>query len=98
ADKNPRRRAATLLNWAGDLDHTLRETLTLLDDPDEGVRNNLSRFMMHFSGQVKSRRLRHRMIDAFTRQLDFPGHGDRNKGLYNLLAIAQARPEDRSYI
>jgi hypothetical protein len=98
ADMNSRRRAATLLNWAGDLDHTLRESLTLLDDPDEGVRNNLSRFMMHFSAQVTSKRLRHRMIDAFARQLDFPGHGDRNKGLANLMAIAQARPDDRGYI
>jgi len=98
ADLNARRRAATLLNWAGDLDRTIRESLTLLDDPDEGVRNNLSRFMTHFSGQVKSKRLRHRMIDAFVQQLDRPGHGDRNKGIYNLLAIAQARPDDRGYI
>ncbi len=98
ADVNARRLAATLLNWAGDVDHTMRETLPLLDDPDDGVRNNLSRFMIHFSGQVKSRRLRHRMIDAFVQELDLPSHYDRNKGLYNLLAIAQAQPDERGYI
>ena len=27
-----------------------------------------------------------------------PSHGDRNKGLYNLLVIAQAWPEDRAHI
>lgn len=98
ADKNARREAATLLNWAGDPDRTMREALTLLDDPEDGVRNNLSRYMIHFSGQVTSKRLRHRMIDTFVRELDTPSHGDRNKGLYNLLAIAQARPDDHAYI
>ena len=98
ADREARRRAATLLNWAGDPDGTMKKTLPLLDDPDPGVRNNLSRYMTHFSGQVTSKRLRHRMIDAFVLQLDLPSHGDRNKGLYNLLSIAQARPDDRAYI
>lgn len=91
--------AATLLNWAGgDLEQTLRETLPLLDDPDEGVRNNLSRFMMEFVGMVKSKRLRHRLVGAFVHQIERPSHGDRNKGLYNLLFIAQAWPADRGFI
>lgn len=93
-----RMRAATLLNWAGSPERTLRETLPLLDDPDPGVRNNLSRYMIHFVGTVDSKRLRHRLIDSFVGQIEQPSHGDRNKGLYNLLEIANARPDDREFI
>jgi len=98
-DPNNRLRAATLLNWAGgDLEGTLRLALPLLNDPDEGVRNNLSRFMIQFVGRVKSKSLRHRLIGAFVQQIERPSHGDRNKGLYNLLGIAKAWPDDRGYI
>ena len=98
-DKEKRRQAANLLCWSGgDLERTLRLTLPLLDDPDEGVRNNLSRFMIQFVGSVKSARLRHRLIEAFVLQIQRPSHGDRNKGLYNLLGIANAWPDDRAFI
>ena len=94
-----RQAAATLLNWVGgDVEKTLRESQSLLDDPDDGVRNNVSRFMIQFVGEVKSKRVRHQLIDAFVRQIERPSHGDRNKGLYNLLAIAKASPADRDYI
>lgn len=93
-----RMRAATLLNWAGNPERTLRETIPLLDDPDPGVRNNLSRYMIHFVGTVDSKRLRHRLIESFVQQIEQPSHGDRNKGLYNLLEIANARPDDREFI
>jgi hypothetical protein len=98
-DPKQRQKAATLLNWAaGDLERTLRRALPLLDDPDQGVRNDLSRFMIHFVGLVQSKRLRHQMIAVFVDEIGRPSHGDRNKGLYNLLEIAHARPDDRGYI
>jgi hypothetical protein len=31
-------------------------------------------------------------------QIAWPSHGDRNKGIYNLLEIAKAWPADRGYI
>jgi hypothetical protein len=54
--------------------------------------------MIHFVGMVPSKRLRHQMIAAFVDEIVRPSHGDRNKGLYNLLEIAKARPDDRGYI
>jgi hypothetical protein len=100
-EKDPKNRqtAATLLNWiGGDLEETLRVSQSFLDDPDDGVRNNVSRFMIQFVGNVKSKRVRHHLIDAFVGQIERPSHGDRNKGLYNLLAIAKASPADRGYM
>ena len=98
-DAKRRQRAAELLNWSGgDMRRTLRRALALLDDPDGGVRNNLSRFMIQFVGTVKSKRLRHQLIDAFVDQVGRPSHGDRNKGLYNLFEIARTVPDDRDYI
>lgn len=100
-ERNPehRQQAANFLNWAGgDLEKLLRRTLPLLDDPDPGVRNNLSRFMIKFVGQVSSRRFQRRLIDAFILQIERPSHGDRNKGLYNLLEIAKAMPEGLAYL
>jgi len=98
-DPGQRQAAANLLNWSGgDLDTTLKATIPLLDDPDAGVRNNLSRFMIQFVGKVRSKRLRHRLIDAFIFQIQRPSHGDRNKGLYDLLAMANASQDDRAYI
>lgn len=98
-DPGHRQTAANLLNWSGgNLDATIREMIPLLDDPDAGVRNNLSRFMIQFVGRVDSQRLRHRLIDAFLFQIQRPNHGDRNKGLYNLLMMAKASPDDRTYI
>ena len=98
-DAGKRQSAANLLNWSGrDLDDTIREAIPLLDDPDAGVRNNLSRFMIQFVGKVRSKRLRRQLIDAFVFQIQRPGHGDRNKGLYDLLAMAKESPEDRWWI
>lgn len=98
-DPKNRRTAATLLNWSGgDIEETLGLTLPLLLDPDEGVRNNLSRFMIQFVSKVESKRLRRKLMTAFIDQIERPSHGDRNKGLYNLLGIAKARPTDRGFL
>ena len=94
-----RQQAANLLNWAGgDLEKLIRDSMPYLDDPDAGVRNNVSRFMIAFVERVKKKSLRHELIDSFVLQIRRPSHGDRNKGVYNLLEIAQAWPEDRGYI
>jgi len=99
SDPKKRQEAATLLNWAGgDPAKTLGQSLPFLNDPDEGVRNNVSRYMIQFVGEVKSKKVRHQLIDAFVDQLARPSHGDRNKGIYNLLGIANAWPSDRGYI
>ncbi len=100
-DKDPKNRqvAANLLNWVGgDAEATLREALPMLDDPDAGVRNNLSRYMTNFVAKVKTKSLRHQLIDAFVEEIQRPSHGDRNKGLFDLLAIAKAWPADKAYI
>ena len=54
--------------------------------------------MIQFVGEVKSKKVRHQLIDAFVDQLARPSHGDRNKGIYNLLGIANAWPSDRGNI
>ena len=98
-DLGQRRTAANLLNWAGgDLEKLIRSSMPHLDDPDAGVRNNVSRFMIAFVDRVKKKSLRHDLIDAFVLQIQRPSHGDRNKGIYNLLEIAQKWPEDRAHI
>lgn len=98
-DDQKRADAANLLNWTlNDLEETVYRASKLLDDPSDGVRNNISRFTMHFVDRVKTPKYRHDVINQMLVQLDRPSHGDRNKALFNLLSIVQKFPEDMSYI
>jgi hypothetical protein len=91
-DPESRRRAANLLNWdlqpAADISRAVR----LLDDPDSGVRNNISRFALKFVGEVMNFEDQKSLVDAFTTQLERPTHGDRNKALYAILNLVRAFP------
>jgi hypothetical protein len=82
----------------GDMQNTVVKANRLLDDPSGLVRNNISRFTSHFVEQVRSQEDRRGIIDRLLLQLDRPSHGDRNKAIYNLLAIAKIFAVDRPYI
>lgn len=100
SDRDPLKRmsAADLLNWAGKGSKSVLRTHRLLDDPHSGVRNQLSRFMMHFVGEVPSKRKLRKVIDSLLLQLDRPSFGDRNKALFNLVEILKSKPQLVSYI
>lgn len=96
---NKREKAANLLNWTiNDLADSIISASRLLDDPSGLVRNNISRFTLHFVDKVKSQSERKGLIDKLLLQLDRPSHGDRNKAIYNLLYIGQRFPSDLRYI
>lgn len=98
-DINKREKAANLLNWSiTNLDQSVVEANRLLDDPSSLVRNNISRFTLHFIGKVKNKSQRKQIIKNLLVQLDRPSHGDRNKAIYNLLFIAQKFPEDVAFM
>ncbi len=98
-DINKREKAANLLNWTvNSLDDSIVRANRLLDDPSGLVRNNISRFTLHFVDKVQTEKYRHGLIDQLLLQLDRPSHGDRNKAIYNLLSLAHTFPSDRPYI
>jgi len=98
-DINKREKAANLLNWTvADIDNTVVKANALLDDPSGLVRNNVSRFTLHFIDKVNSQDARKGLIDRLLLQLDRPSFGDRNKAIFNLVALASRFPEDRPYL
>lgn len=99
-DRDPAKRmsAADLLNWAGKGSKSVVHTHRLLDDPHSGVRNQLSRFMTHFVGEVHSDRRLKKVIDSILLQLNRTSHGDRNKALFNLIEIVRSKPALLAYI
>jgi hypothetical protein len=90
--------AATLLNWAGDVEKSMVASLPYLDDPSSGVRNNLTRFMLHYFDRVESAESRRQIIDAIIPQLSRPSHGDRNKAIYALSMLAEKDDDSLDYI
>lgn len=98
-DEAKRAQAANLMNWTvSDLSDSVIQSAALLDDPSSLVRNNISRFTNAFIAHVKSVEARKKLVDAYVTQLGRPSHGDRNKGIYNLLLLVQAFPEDLAYV
>jgi len=97
-DVTDRMMAADLLNWAGDNSETILSTYRYLDDPNGGVRNQLTRFMTHYVEKLNDGPRLHGLIDALAIQLDRPSHGDRNKALYALVPIAKRHPSLASYL
>jgi hypothetical protein len=92
-DAADRARAATLLHWAPDKAGSIAAVHRLLDDPDETVRNDVSRFMLFYLGAVEDRALLREVVVSLARQLALPSHGDRNKALYGLAAVLDGAPE-----
>jgi len=99
-DKNEIKRgeAATLLNWAQNNVLNISKIYSLLDDPSSLVRNNISRFMLHYFSQVRNKDLKHKIIKALALQLERPTHGDRNKAIFCLLEIAKSDEKTLPYI
>lgn len=98
ADASKRATAATLLNWAGNVTESIVAVHKLLDDPNSGVRNNISRFLVHYTSQLEDQRARRSVIDAMGWQLRRPGHGDRNKSIIALAELLKKFPQEREYI
>jgi hypothetical protein len=92
-DAADRARAATLLHWAPDKPASIAAVHRLLDDPDETVRNDVSRFMLFHLAEVEDRALLREVVVSLSRQLSLPSHGDRNKALYGLAAVLDAAPD-----
>jgi RNAse (barnase) inhibitor barstar len=86
--------AASLLNWAGHPEQSIREVYSLVNDPDGTTRNNLTRFMLHFLDRVEAPETRQAIIEAMAWQLRRPSHADRNKSLYALLRLVEKNPAD----
>ena len=84
--------AADLLNWGGSPHRIIKEVYSLLDDPHYGVRNQLSRFMIHYIKGIKDESLALQLVATFLLQLDRPSHGDRNKALINLNQLIDTHP------
>ena len=98
-DINKRAKAANLLNWSlNNLGESIVQANRLLDDPNSLVRNNISRFTLHFPEKIMNSLDRQKVIDHLLLQLDRPSHGDRNKAIYNLLMMIKKFPEDSAYI
>ena len=93
-----RAHAATALNWSGDVLDSISQIYMLTDDPAVLVRNNISRFMLHYLQYHPDKAVRGAVIDSLLVQMTFPSHADRNKALYGLLALAQSAPADRGFI
>ena len=98
ANAENRAKAATLLNWAGETQTSMQDVLPFLNDPSMGVRNNLTRFMLHYFDQIESIEVKRAITDAVVPQLDWPSHGDRNKAIYALLNLSKDDPEAVAYI
>jgi hypothetical protein len=98
-DLNKREKAANLLNWSVEnLAGSIVRSNQLLDDPSSLVRNNISRFTLHFTDKLQSPMERRQVIDNLLIQLNRPSFADRNKSIYNLVMIAQKFKSDRPYI
>ena len=94
ADAGKRGRAATLLNWAGDVADSVARVHAFANDPDVVVRNNVTRFMLHYLDRVESESVRRALAAQLARQLTRPSHADRNKAVYGLLHLVEAWPGD----
>ncbi len=94
ADAEKRGTAATLLNWGGDVADSIARIHSAASDPSSHVRNNATRFMLHYMDRVESPEVRAELIGELARQLERPSHGDRNKACYGLLRLLEAWPDD----
>ncbi len=88
--------AATLLNWAGDHGASAIAVADGLRDPDLGVRNDVSRYLLRAVRQVDDAEARARLAAALVAQAQLPEMSDRNKALIGLLHLAEDSPEDHA--
>ena len=93
-DPDERSKAATLLSWSITPENILYILdFNLLQDPDHGVRNDLSRSMSFILDQVNNDVLLAKATRAFCEQATLPSHGDRNKALFSISALIKKNPK-----
>lgn len=90
-----RRKAAALLAWAEHPNETLEFILhwNLLNDPDQGVRNDLTRSLSASIKYIKDMSLLKELFPYYCKQVTFPKHTDRNKALYSIREILDFHPD-----
>ena len=82
----------------GDVEASILAVYERVDDPHMGVRNNVTRFMLHYFDRLQSEKGRLAVIEAMGRQLARPSHADRNKAISALHALAREFPDSISVI
>lgn len=89
-----RRKAANLLSWTKH-PNNIRYILKwdLLNDPDEGVRNDLARSLSFTFVDIKDKKILNESICTFCQQARLPSHTDRNKALSSLHNILNEHQE-----
>ena len=97
-DSQKRAKAAWLLNWALTPVDSIESVYSYLDDPVRLVRNDISRFMSHWTADVKDEQLQKGLVDAFVLQMKRPSHADRNKSLSNLESLITSIPNLGPYL
>lgn len=87
-DPTQRAKASTLLSWSKNIEN-IEYVLKwdLLNDPDEGVRNDLARALSFMFVDVKNKKTLRDSTAVFCRQATLPSHTDRNKALVSLQNI-----------
>lgn len=90
-----RRKAAALLAWSEHPNETLEFILQwgLLNDPDQGVRNDLTRSLSTSIKYIKEISLLKKLFPSYCKQVTLPRHTDRNKALYSIREILQFHPD-----
>lgn len=95
-----RRDASTLLSWAKLSISQIEEIINrnLLNDPDEAVRNNLTRSLSFYFKNTFEPNLGKKIIHSCCEQINFPSHGDRNKALISIDQIISSNPQAKKII
>lgn len=100
SDVEQRRDASTLLSWAKLSVPQIEEIINrnLLSDPDEAVRNNLTRSLSFYFKNTFEPRLAEKIIHSCCEQINFPSHGDRNKALISIDQILTENNQASQFI
>ena len=92
-DSDQRSVAATLLSWAKHFDNVnYILKWDLINDPDEGVRNDLTRSLSCTITKVKDVEVLNEMVSHLCKQASLPSHADRNKALSTLQTMLSSHP------
>lgn len=93
-DEKEREKAAQLLAWSTN-DNNLAYILKwdLFNDPDPGVRNDLSRSIYRSLDYIKDKNLINRALPIYCEQAALRSHTDRNKALSSIQKILRKHPD-----
>lgn len=90
--------AATLLNWAKDPQYVGERIFSSIRDPHHLVRNNISRFFLHYYNMIHSKELLKNILSQYKYQLQFTSHGDRNKAVMGIYFLLKNHPDLSKYV